>query len=123
MDKVERIAEGFAEAVRQAFAVIYGVPKDERTWQSVRPSWSDVSVRQGWTDPEPGTVVVGTEYSWIQDPYLSPEDNAKWDKAMLVLKDFGWGDCGWESINAAVHVVFWRVPASWAEMRRKQKQR
>jgi hypothetical protein len=120
--KVDRYAEDFAEAVRQAFAVTFGVPRNEDTWKSIRSSWSMTSVKQGWVDPDPSVVVVGTEYGWVQDPHRHRDYHEMWEKTMLVLKDFNWGDTAWESINAAVHIVFIKVPTEWQKQLQKQKE-
>jgi hypothetical protein len=119
--RVEAFAEEFAEAVRQAFAVTYGVPNSEDKWRSVRPSWSRKSVFQGWVDPDPKVAVVGTEYAWISDPYESQEDRVLWDRTMEILKSFGWGDVRWDSVNSAVHVVYADMPAEWQSELIRQK--
>lgn len=111
--RVETFADGFAEAVRQAFAVTYGVPSRDQQWASVRPTWSDEGVAQGWHDPDPSVVLVGTEYAWINDPWTSDKDQRLWNKTMEILRGFGYGDVHWDSLNSAVHVVYLDMPEKW----------
>lgn len=113
MSKIEEFAQAFTAAVQDAFVQLYGPPAKEEYLQSVRPSWSEKSVKQGWHDPDPRVVVVGTEYGWIHDPYLSKADHDKWEKLEKILEEEGWGDVRWESINAAIHIVYIDVPREW----------
>ena len=113
MTKIEEFAQAFTAAVQDAFVRLYGPPPKEEDLQSIRPSWADDSVKQGWHDPDPRVVVVGTEYGWVQDPYRSTEDNKKWDEMEKILEKEGWGRVNWESINPAVHIVYIELPNEW----------
>lgn len=113
MTKIEEFAQAFTAAVQDAFVKVYGPPSREQDLRSVRPSWSIDGVKQGWHDPDPRVVVVGTEYSWIRDPYLTKLDHESWDKVMDILAKEGWGNVSFESINAAVHIVYINVPKEW----------
>jgi hypothetical protein len=122
MSKIDQIANHFADAVREAFIQVYGPPARKEYLESVRPSWSDDGVAQGWHDPDPGVVIVGTEYGWIQDPWSSVRDEHKnWEKAMRVLKHNGWDQVNFESINAGVHIVFWMPPRAWQDILNKRQ--
>lgn len=115
MSKIDDIAKEFAEAVRDAFIQVYGPPAREEYLESVRPTWSEVGVKQGWHDPDPGVVLVGTEYGWISDPWSYEDRHAhrRWEQAMKLLRAAGWDDVNFESINAAVHYVYWMPPSAW----------
>lgn len=113
MTKIERFAQDFADAVAAAFAEFYGPPRSADVKDSVRTSWSAESARQDWTKPDPRVVVVGTEYSWIADPWRSERDNQLWDKVVGRLTREGWGDVHWDSINPAVHTVYIDLPVGW----------
>lgn len=117
MSKIDDIAKQFEDAVRKAFIRIYGQPRDQDTSESVRSSWSDVSVNQGWHDPDPGVVIIGTEYGWIADPWSTVRNEHKnWEKAMEYLRKDGWDNVNFESINAAVHYVYWMPPSEWQKI-------
>jgi len=113
MTKIEEFSQAFTAAVQDAFVKVYGPPSREEHLQSIRPSWSEVSIKQGWHDPDPRVVVVGTEHGWVQDPYSSTSDHSKWEKAMKILEKEGWEDVHWESINPAVHTVYIDLPQPW----------
>jgi hypothetical protein len=113
MTKIEEFAQAFTAAVQDAFVKVYGPPAKEEHLSSVRPSWGLDSVKQGWHDPDPRVVVVGTEYGWVDDPYRSAADNRKWEKVQKILTDEGWGNVHWESINPAVHIVYIDLPQEW----------
>lgn len=120
MNKIEGFSKAFTAAVQDAFVEVYGSPPREQDLQTVRPTWSEVGLRQGWHDPDPRVVLVGTESSWIQDPYRSNSDHAKWEKVMKILQKEGWGDVRWDSINAAVHIVFIDLPQEWSAVLTKR---
>lgn len=121
MSKIDQIANQFADAVRDAFISVYGMPSNKDALRSVRPSWSDDGVAQGWHDPDPGVVIIGTEYGWIEDPWSTVRDEHKnWEKAMRVLKHNGWDQVNFESINAAVHIVYWMPPKAWQDILNKR---
>ena len=118
MTKIEEFAQAFTAAVQNAFVKAYGKPSRKEDIDSIRPSWSLVSVRQGWVDPDPRVVVVGTEYAWVQDPYNSQRDMKLWEKAMELLAP--WGNVHFESINAAIHIVYIDVPTEWSAILTKR---
>ena len=120
MTKIEEFAQAFTAAVQDAFVKVYGPPADEKHLQSVRPSWALDSVNQNWTKPDPRVVVVGTEYGWVDDPYRSPADNKRWDKVTKMLTSEGWGNVHWESINAAVHIIYIDFPDEWNSIMMKR---
>jgi hypothetical protein len=121
MSKVDDIAKQFEDAVRKAFSRVYGPPRDQDVSQSVRSSWSDASVKQGWHDPDPGVVIIGTEYGWIADPWSYDRNEHKnWEKAMDHLRKAGWDDVNFESINSAVHYVYWMPPQDWQSILNKR---
>jgi hypothetical protein len=113
MTKTEHFANDFAAAVVSAFSEFYGPPRNADVKGSVHTSWSEESVRQGWTEPDPRFVVVGTEDGWINDPWSSDRDHQLWDKAVNSLMRDGWGDVHWDSINPGVHTVFIDLPSAW----------
>jgi hypothetical protein len=100
-------AEVWENAVRQAFVDVYGAPKDlgvvERT---IRSSDLPEGRKLGWTKADPDVVLVMTESAWVQEPYSSKQDHDNWDRVIELLKSRGWTSAGWDSINAAVQVVF-----------------
>jgi len=117
MSKIDDIANHFSDAVRSAFIQVYGPPSRQEDLRSIRPSWSDDGVAQGWHDPDPGVVIVGTEYGWVQDPWSeSGHDHKLWEKAMEIMKRAGWDNVAFESINAAVHIVYWMPPDAWQKI-------
>jgi len=120
MTKIEEFAKAFTAAVQDAFVKVYGPPSREGDLRSVRPTWSEVGVKQGWHGPDPRVVLVGTEYSWIRDPYSTKLDHELWEKAMDILTKEGWGNVHWESINAAVHTVYIDVPNEWSAILTKR---
>lgn len=120
MSKVDEIALEFSGAVRDAFTKVYGPPRSSEDPSSIYPSWSEQGIRIGWHDPDPAVVVVGTERGWVQDPWASKEDHDKWDAVLELLRDAGWGEVGWDSLNAAVHIVFWLPPNEWRSILAKR---
>jgi len=121
MSKIDDIAKQFADAVRNAFIGVYGPPAREEYYESVRSTWSEVGVKQGWHDPDPGVVLVGTEYGWIEDPWGYYEGaHERWEQAMKLLRAAGWDDVNFESINAGVHYVYWMPPAAWQSILNKR---
>lgn len=113
MSKIDDIAKQFEDAVRDAFIQVYGMPRNPDALRSIRSTWSDAGVKQGWHDPDPGVVLIGTEYSWVQDPWSPYDDHGRWEQAMALLRAAGWDDVNFESINAAVHYVYWTPPDEW----------
>jgi len=113
MSKIDEIADQFTAAVRTAFSEVYESPADLNKLHSVLPTWSDRGVRLGWHDPDPGVVLVLTEFAWIRDPWSSTEDHQKWEIAMALLRNRGWNNVAFESINSAVHIVYWFPPDPW----------
>src|SRR5260370_284728 len=120
MSKIDDIAKQFSDAVRNAFIRVYGSPSRKEDLESIRPSWSDDGVKQGWHDPDPGVVIVGTEYGWIQDPWSGSKNYERWEEVMEVLKRAGWDRVSFESINAAVHIVYWLPPQPWTSILNKR---
>ena len=117
MSKIDDIANQFGTAVADAFIRVYGPPSRLEHLRSIRPTWSEVGVKQGWHDPDPGVVLVGTEYGWIQDPWSEGgHDHKLWEQAMEILKKNGWDQVNFESINAAVHIVYWMPPTEWQKI-------
>lgn len=114
VSKIDNIAKQFADAVREAFIRVYGLPARNDYLRSVQSSWSEEGIRQGWHDPDPGVVIIGTEYGWIPDPWSTVRnEHDNWERAMDLLKKAGWDDVNFESINAAVHIVYWMPPSNW----------
>lgn len=120
MTKIEKFASDFAAAVQVAFVKVYGPPAKKEHLESVRPSWSLVSVEQGWTKPDPRVVVVGTEVGWVSDPYYSSDDHGRWERVSDILTKQGWGNVHFESINPAVHIVYIDFPSEWNSILMKQ---
>ena len=109
----ESAAELFEESVQDAFTKVYGFPRDISViGESIRSSFSEDEKKLGWTKPDPAVVVVGTEYAWIRDMMSGNEDFQKWEKVAEILRAMGWPNAWFDSINAGVHVVYWR-PDSW----------
>lgn len=113
MTKAEEFAENFESAVRDAFVGAYGPPPDKDALQSIRTSWSKDEIARGWHNPDPRVVVVGTEYAWVRDPHSGRGNYELWERVVKDLTGAGWGNVGFESINAAVHIVFIDVPRGW----------
>jgi hypothetical protein len=122
LSKIDDVAKQFENAVREAFLRIYGLPSRNEDLRSVRSTWSEEGVKQGWHDPDPGVVLVGTEYSWVQDPWCSDEDHKLWEQVMEMLEKSGWDRVNFESINAAVHIVYWTPPERWQAILNKRIQ-
>jgi hypothetical protein len=120
MSRVDEIAKEFSDAVRDAFVRVYGSPSNKEDFRSIYPSWSEDGIRTGWHDPDPRVVMVGTERAWVQDPWNSTEDHNNWDAVLEILRKAGWGNVGWDSINPAVHIVFWQLPAEWERILMKR---
>lgn len=117
MTKVDSIAEEFAAAVRQAFIQVYRKPRDPAVLdRSIIPTWSDKGVKLGWHNPDPAVALVLTEFAWVQDPWSSNEDQELWNAAADILTEEGWGDVSWDSINPAIHIMFWRIPDEWQKI-------
>jgi hypothetical protein len=70
----------------------------------------------GREKPDPNVVFVFTEYAWIPDPWSGSqtrdEMDTEWNQAANLLKQMGWPNASWDSINPAVQVMYWR-PDSW----------
>lgn len=120
MSKIDEIARQFSDAVQGAFMRVYGTPRDIEYLKSIRPSWSEEGIAIGWHDPDPGVVLVLTEYGWVGDPYRHKDDHKMWEEAMELLKKAGWDNVSFESINAAVHIVYWRPPDRWQTILNKR---
>jgi hypothetical protein len=105
----EELAEDFEHAVRRAFVDVYGDPKDLTVVEdSIRSSYLESARRQGWTEPKPNVVIVGSESSWVHDMFYSSEDMKRWEQVAELLQQRGWPGAWFDSINAGVHVVYWR---------------
>ncbi len=105
----EHAAAEFENAVRMAFFQVYGPPRDPGIVErAIRSSFLPEGRKLGWTAPDKDVVVVLTEFTWVQDPYRTEEDFENWNKVVELLESRGWTRAGWDSINAAVHMVFWR---------------
>jgi hypothetical protein len=125
MSKIDDFAKQFEDAVRAAFVQAYGRPSNPDALRSIRSTWSEESVKQGWKDPDPRVVLIGSEYGWVRDPWSTDdEDNQQkaWAMAMEILKEDGWGDVAWESINAGVHYVYIMLPKEWDQILFKRAQ-
>lgn len=98
-------AEKLEAAVRRAFVDVYGAPENPETVAlSIRSSYLPDGKNLGWTAPNEGTVLVMTERGWVQDPWS--QDAREWSKVVGLLRSRGWPNAWWDSINAAVHVVY-----------------
>ena len=97
-------AEAFEDAVRAAFAQFYKSTVSERQRAIVSTMFSG----SGWVPQDPGTVYVFTEHDWISDPWASTDEVNfnRWERAMEVLRSWGWTGAWWESYNSAVQTVF-----------------
>lgn len=103
-----RQAWDFEAAVRQAFVDVYGPPADLGVVeQSIRSSYLPEGKKLGWTPPSESVVLVLTEYAWVYEPYSSKDDHDKWDQVASLLWVRGWPQASWDSVNAAVQVVYW----------------
>lgn len=103
-------AEKFEHAVRQAFVNVYGAPEQLGVVErSILSSYLPPGKRLGWTKADPAVVLVLTEFAWVYEPYSSEDDHAKWDKVAKLLESQGWKDVSWDSVNAAVQVVFYSM--------------
>lgn len=121
MSKIDDIANQFADAVRDAFAQVYGKPRRPEYSQAVAPTWSEHGVAVGWHDPDPGVVLIFSEYRWIEDPWsLEFNEQPNWEKAMSILREKGWDNVAYESINSAVHIVYWLPPDKWQTILNKR---
>jgi hypothetical protein len=122
MSKIDDIAKQFEDAVRDAFVQVYGMPGNPDTLLSIWPTWSDEGVGQGWHDPDPGVVLISTEYGWISDPWSYEDRHAhrRWEQTMDVLRAAGWDNVNFESINAGVHYVYWMPPDAWQKILNKR---
>ena len=101
-------ARKFESAVREAFVQVYGLPRIlETVARSIRSSFLPDGEKLGWTAPNEDTVLVLTEYAWVQDPW-SPDirEHQKWQKVIDLLRANGWPNSWWDSVNPAVHVVY-----------------
>lgn len=106
-------AAAFESAVRQALVKVYGKPLDPTTgWRSVLSSFLPKGARLEYTKPDPLAVLILTEFSWVQDPWLSKVDFSRWQKVSGILAQQGWKNPGWDSINPAVHVIWAEAPPS-----------
>lgn len=98
----------FEDAVRRAFVQVYGPPY---RWDDVPnviySSYLEAGRRTAWTEPKPNIVVVSTENPWLNEPYTSEKDNKMWGEITDLLESVGWTGAGWESINPAVHYIYW----------------
>ncbi len=97
--------EAFQGAVQAAFARFYTSTAEEREADIVT-SVSPRGVRVEVGPPNPGIVYVFTEEGWIDEPYSTPEDYQRWDRAMELLRSWGWTEAWWESYNPAVQFVY-----------------
>lgn len=120
MSKIDEIAKQFSDAVRDAFIRVYGDPLDPNSLNTFRPSWSEKGIKTGWHEPDPGVVLVFTEYGWVPDPYRSPEDRKLWEAAMDLLQKAGWDRVRFESINPGVQIIYWTPPAEWQKILNQQ---
>jgi hypothetical protein len=108
LESPEQIANDFEHAVRRAFIDVYGEPKDlSIVERSIRSSYLEKGRRQGWTEPSPNVVLVGTEYAWVPDMFASEEDWERWSQVAELLKSRGWRNAWFDSVNAGVHIVYW----------------
>lgn len=104
----EEMAEDFEHAVRMAFVDVYGDPKDLSVVErSINSSYLEKGRKQGWTEPKPNVVTVGSEYSWVRDMFESSGEMERWEQVAELLRHRGWPSTWFDSINAGVHVVYW----------------
>lgn len=121
MSKIDEIALKFSDAVRDAFAKVYGPPRDPEYRKAVCPTWSENGIRVGWHDPDPGVVLIFSEYGWIADPYSHEgEERKAWEQVMGLMQEAGWDKTDFESINPAVHIVYWTPPDRWRDILNKR---
>lgn len=121
MSKINDIALQFSDAVRDAFAKVYGPPRKPEYRKAVCPTWSEEGIAVGWHDPDPGVALIFSEYGWIEDPWSEGgHDHKLWEQAMEILKKSGWDNVSFESINAAVHIVYWMPPDHWRTILNKR---
>lgn len=105
----EEMAEDFEHAVRMAFVDVYGEPSDSsKVEKAIRSSYLDPGKKQKWTEVSPNVVLVGSEYAWIEDMFSSSEEMARWEQVAELLRHRGWPGAWFDSINAGVHVMYWR---------------
>lgn len=100
-------AAAFEQAVRAAFVEVYS-PPHEPTYvdRSILSSYFQRGEKLGWTRPDPHVVLILTEFAWVSEPYTSQEDMAKWETVANLLKARGWPKPWFDSINAAVQIVY-----------------
>lgn len=103
----EAFARMFEGSVRRIFVRVFGKPhKIDILKRSILSSYLEKGRELGWTKPDPGAVLVLTEFAWVQDPYKSNADYAGWGRAAELLQKDGWRGAAWDSINPGVQVVF-----------------
>lgn len=107
----------FEESAQEAFARVFGFPKDlSVVGKVIRSSYLEEGKKTGWTKADPNVALVFTEYGWVPDPWSSSqtrdEQDVEWTQATDLLKKMGWPNASWDSINPAVQYVYWR-PDSW----------
>lgn len=97
----------FEGSVRRTFIKVFGKPHQPDTLKrSIVSSYLENGRSLGWTKPDPGAVLVLTAFAWVQEPYRSNADYAGWGRAAELLQKDGWRGASWDSINAAVQIVF-----------------
>lgn len=100
-------ATAFEQAVRAAFVEVYGPPRDAAVIErSILSSYLERGQKLGWTRPDPHVVLVLTEFAWVSEPFTSTEDMANWEMIANLLHARGWPKPWFDSINAAVQVVY-----------------
>lgn len=100
-------ADMFESAVRKAMIDVFGAPEDpDIIRRSVFSSYSKESEQLKWTEGDPATVLVLTEFAWVPDPYASKETNDLWNQVADHLRARGWKGAGWDSINPGVQVAY-----------------
>ena len=112
----EEMAEEFEQAVRRAFIDVYGDPLDlEVAEQTIRSSYLEPGRKQGWTEPKPNVVIVGSEHAkGPRDMFASNEDMRRWEAVVDLLQQRGWPGAWFDSINAGVHVIYWQPQTAGA---------
>jgi hypothetical protein len=113
----EESSQLFESSVQQAMTRVFGFPTDVSViGKSINSSFLPEGRKGGWTKPDPGVVLVFTEYGWVPDPWSGNQErdeyDVEWTQAANLLKQMGWPNASWDSINSGVQIMYWR-PDSW----------
>lgn len=105
--------------MRNSFNKLHHFSPSRAADESVFSAWSEKGVKTGWQEPDPRVVVVNTEHAWIPDPW-SDGAHQLWDNVTEDLTKAGWGNVHWDSINAAIHIVYIHTPDPWSSILTKR---